>query len=243
MTDKSRAPKAQQMRKLFQDNTFTINVVEIEMPEINVPANMTRPAAADVYRFRTILEYSRERKDSHMIIIKDSVKTKLNGETIGEIMRSIVDEADYADITYLSTTQPQGSGLIKRKITSELDLIRGVKESSTSALLLSAKGRDMLLGETKMANGKLFMLNEADLSNNINNAIESKGITADVLIPSIFETADYSAIIPIISNNESSNMTYENIRGFRGMSPILVIIIVIIVLALLWLVYYYFMRK
>ena len=263
LSESSRTRRTQVTREMFNDPMFTANIVTTDTPKDLHIENIPHKKAEEIYRVRRLLEYSKSQNDKDIIIIKDTSVTKSSPESIAEAIRSILETEDRADITYLSSWLDDCENLTnKRYIANKTSVVaKSTSPNGIQALLISSQGREILLGERTMKNGSLFGISNEPLSKNLTRAIEAGDITADVIIPSIFEydvanrgktwknvqcrTTDIDHIIPSTSTDSGDPTLdptldpYEQLQGYVGISPVVLIFLIFIILFIIWAIYYY----
>lgn len=254
-------------RNMFNDAFFDANVVSIDTPKNIEYDGISKEKAEEYYRFRKVLSYSKEQNQKDIIIIKDTSVTNSQPDAIAEAIRVIVDsdEEDRADITYLSSWLGDCENLKNKRFLSNNTSVIAKTSSANGlqAILVSPKGRDIILGETRMAKGGLFSPKADTLSDALNKSISDGNITADVVIPNLF---DYDIVNgpkkiwktalcrkkkevaqPVTPNVDINNIIpeerdvqdFSEMRQYTGVSPIVIIFILLIIAFIIWGIYYY----
>lgn len=191
MSKDPKSNKAQLVQKMFNDNLFQCRIATMAIPKtLILNKNMPLIKAEEAYRVRKILQYSKDNNEDSIIIIKDSSVSNASPETIADVCRAVVDGADIADVVYLASWQEECDNLKnKRVIANKTTVIaKGSSPHGMQAILVSPKGRDILLGESPMRgiSGDVFNIDDKPVADNLTEAVESNNILADVIVPSLF---------------------------------------------------------
>jgi hypothetical protein len=237
LSAESRAMRAQNIRRVFSNPMFNTRIITVQTPE-DLKSDLSRDDAIESYRFRKILEYSKEHDESDIVIVKDTSKPRATPTDIADAVRAITDNGENrADITYLSSWKEM-SASSGRKLANNAHVVKMSTPNTLHAVVVTPHGRDLLLGATPLVSGEQFDLSSRSLTDSLNDAIGNGHITADIIVPSLFNTSKQPrkrAIIPVDREIAESRAIW--------MSPLAIIFIVLLVLLIVWAIYYYAYRK
>jgi len=90
-SEDAKSVRAQLTRSMFDNPMFSPHIATIEAPKDLVIDGISQPKAEEIYRVRKVLDYSKERDEKDIIIIKDTSVTQSSPESIAELVRAIID--------------------------------------------------------------------------------------------------------------------------------------------------------
>ena len=238
LSAESRAVRAQSIRRMFSNQMFDTRIITVQTPA-DLETSLSREDALDNYRFRKILEYSKERGEGDIVVVKDTSKPKSTPNDVADVVRAVTENTENrADITCLSPWKMVVDNQVGKNLIKSHYVKPCVSENTLYAIVLTPHGRDLLLGDTPLVSGSKFDMQSRSLVDGLNEAIVNKNITADLVTPSLFDVPKRMkrrGIIPTERNVEQSRAVW--------VSPLAIIFIVLIVLLIVWAIYYYAYRK
>lgn len=214
-----------QVQSLFDDKRFHINIANISPPADLQSSNnwSTNSDKLETYRVKWCLHHAQQHHPTNYIIIsKDTSISSVPSDVIADQVSSIIhnksQNSEYKfDLFYLC------------KWLDRCDLYTGVKPiEGTSSLvmqtysprgfqciMLSPRGRDVVLGQAPMTNGKYFSPNEGkSLASHLNDAIMNRNIQAFCIHPNLIDY-DITAAKSQDDYRKLSECQFDNKKNYQ----------------------------
>lgn len=247
------------LSSLFSNPLFSLNVIAISPPSNMTPEkNMSVKDLIESYRIQWCLKDAKNRyPKNHVIVAKDSSISDASPNRIADVVSAATNNGQW-DVCYLSKWMDRCDLYSNKKpINGTMTtLTKTVSPHGLQAIILSPKGREVILGNQPMKNGEMFDLLEAPLSQNLNEKIVSGNLEATATVPNLLtyditfanKSSDYLKTHEcLVSDDESTESTETNNSGEKNLQQtsgsswfwFLLIIIILILLG----GYFYMKRK
>lgn len=170
VTDNVNSQNVSRTSYLFSGNLFEIKVVSINLPDLPEDEECGRYGLKtwideDYYRLSWIMKQASQRyANSHILIIKDTVVTHTNSRAVEDIVSQLLSKE--FDICYLSKWQDRCdlyTDFVKLEDCCSM-LAKTFYPSGLQSVLISPKGREILLANQKMKNGDKFWDNPISIN-------------------------------------------------------------------------------
>lgn len=164
---------------LFSTDLFAVNVVVIAPPNND-------KIDADSYRTHWVLMHAASHyPDSYVLVVKDTSTSVANAQAVKDVVNAAI-QGDGWDVCYLCRWQDDCSKNTDRQAVAGTgaSIVRTFAAQGAHAILLSPKGRDILLGKQTMRNGKLFS-NEGPIAERLATAVAQGNISAICTDPNL----------------------------------------------------------
>ena len=250
LTDDENSDRVKIVQSLFTSNLFVVYVSPITIPGGLTIAGLNQEQAVEAYRYEWVLNNARQRHpDNHVIVIKDTSYSAADAETIADIVAAL-KESDNFDVVFLCDWMDECDKLegFQPIAGKTISLAQSKAPNGTQALLFSPQGRDMLIGQHKMRNGKMFSPVTLPLSDQLHNSSMAGGITTGMLMPNLIEfdiTTDPTATYKVtkcldksksgaMGMNKGIGLLSTDGSGTSSSTWIAVFLIILFIFVLIW---------
>ena len=196
ITQNPRGDATKNVKRLFQNQLFHIHRLSID--DNNLEAKNVNEETRELAHITGCLRHSKENfPNHHFIIIKDTSVSVAGSDKIASAISKCINMGGW-DVFYLCEWQERCDLL--NNFTS-LDDSSGLSAAKTNnakgiqALLISPEGREMLLGDKPLRNGKIIQF-EGNVSNTLASAVEDGAVLAQTTIPNIINYDITQATVP-----------------------------------------------
>lgn len=251
LTDDPECNAVKALNKLFNSDIFLIKTVTQKLPQNQITSKYSEERKIHMeesYRVSWCLKDSlHKHKDDFLIIVKDTSVTHASAKTIDGIVRKIVESGNTSSgkfhLCYLCKWMDRCDIYSDRKEINGRSTILAKTQAphGIQALLVSPHGRDILLGERTMKNGKAIvagLFERENMSPVLTEFILKGYIDATCVVPNLFDfdiskavrNSDYLKTIECLP--PPINKTGEAITASGRMSSFVVLFLLIILIAL-----------
>ena len=167
------------IKSLFLTDLFAVNVVVI------APPNNSK-VDADSYRTRWVLMHAASHyPDSYVLIVKETSTSVANAQAVKDVVKAAIQGNGW-DVCYLCRWQDDCDKNTDRQEVAGTgaNIVRTYAPQGSHAILLSPKGRDILLGKQTMKNGQLFS-SEGPIAERLTTAVAQGNISAICTDPNL----------------------------------------------------------
>lgn len=239
-TGTAQVSRLELLREIFDDPYYKVIIVDFN----------TLPPCSRGYDIetKTTLAALRRIEESYpdlpSIVIADTVVPTASRQKVKKIVRQTLAKVRDFDLLYMSRFDDACQLLAKTEPIEELKyttpaIMKTLAPSGVFAVLYSVHGRQVVLGQTPMANGHNFVVHNS-LSNNLREQIFAGNIQAICTVPNLFEydivlntydNADYLRVNECQVVAEPVQPVPEKNRlGVGGVFGFLLIILVILII-------------
>lgn len=213
-TDDSRTERVMMM---FKNDLFLINEIEIVPPTACPYKLENKDDSFEFYQFVKCLNDSKNKyPNSPVIVVKDSSITVSTPDTITEVILNSLKKDNW-DIFYLSKYMDlcsQYNNYFDVPETS-IKIVHTTSPYGTQALMFTPDMRDIIIGDSKMKDGRRFeVANSANLNLTLNRYIEDGKINAITTTPNLITPDPDSA---------TDNIDYEKSNECRLPDEVVVV--------------------
>lgn len=191
LTDNPESHKVQRTSSLFENDSFQVNVCNIRPPKDTVAQpHMSTADMTEFYRFTWCLNDAQTKwPSSYVIVAQDTCVSSADTDTIADAIRQTMTKKKW-DVLYLCRW------LDKCEDNTDVDrldgytsyIVRTFSPHGLQALMFSPTGRDKVLGDKAMSNGKLFAKKDVHpLDSMLNHHINEGDLTAYALGNNLLE--------------------------------------------------------
>ena len=185
----SSSPESEQtklVKTLVDDDLFKIKIVDISIPDNYAIKGISKKKSDEIYRCIWVLKNSLENKDNHIMILKDTSVSNSSAANTANIVESII-QGDNFDICYLAKWLDKCELYDSKQAISNMTTIltQTFSPNGAQALLISPKGRNIMIGEQAMSDGSFFTYDKS-LSETLKEKISKSNIKATCVVPNLF---------------------------------------------------------
>lgn len=184
LTNQRDSPSVKFLLEVFESPFFKTNIVNIDPPSFK-SFHLSEDDSVKAHRVYWALKHAKKHHPKkYLIIVKDTSTTYAHSGEIVSVSQTLININGW-DIAYLSKWNDRCD------LYKELAKVPGgiVSQShdphGLQCAMISPKGRDILLGRTKMKNGKNFNIDKP-LPEKINEEIIIGNISAICVSPNLF---------------------------------------------------------
>lgn len=245
LTDNPESTKVHRTSTLFSNGIFQVNVSNIRPPKdtISLP-HMSTADVLEFYRFTWCLNDAKSKwPNNYVVIAQDTCVSIADSDTIADAIRQTMTKKKW-DILYLCRWLDRCE---ENTDSERLDgytgyIVRTFSPHGLQALMFSPNGRDKILGQKPMNNGKSFAKKETHpLDSMLNQHIQNGDLTAYAVGNNLLEydltqardRNDYARAtqcqVPFPSSNSTSSDSFS-IWWYVGIALALALVIIIVVL-------------
>ncbi len=182
------SPRTTRVSSLFSNPLFSTNVMIISPPSGLQPnSEMTHEQQVETYRLMWCLKDAKDRySDSPLIVIKDTSVCVASPSRVADIVSAAVNNGQW-HICYLS------KWLDRCDLYSDKQHIKGtttvlaktMSPNGLQAIIFTPIGRDIILGDAAMKNGKSFQPVKKPLGAQLHDAIVNGNLEATCTVPNL----------------------------------------------------------
>jgi hypothetical protein len=238
------ATRTAKLSKLFAEPLFSVNVMAISPPSNLTPEEkMSVKDLVEAYRVKWCLKDAENRYPrNHVIIVKDTSAAEASPKQVADVVSAATNNGVW-DVCYLSKWMDRCDLYTDKKPINQTmtTLVKTMAPNGLQALIVSPKGRDVILGNKPMKNGKMFDMLSGPLAQKLNENIVNGNLDATATVPNLLsfdvnsanKPEDYlkthECLVPADASKKLQELGRRNSSWYW-----LLLIIVIIVLLLIW---------
>ena len=190
-------------------------------------------------KYKSVLRKSKEIDiNACCIVIHDTSITTLSSESMTKIISEIIEEKfDLAYICKWDDYCQLHVKINKKDANREFEIVKTQHPSGVQAIIFSPSGRDIILGEKPMLNGKIISLPD-EISNKLTDEVYNGNIKAITTLPNVF---DYDIALNAMKNDDYLKVNMcsvikliDNVRSSGSKNVLWFLIVVSIVLIVAW---------
>jgi len=241
------------LKRLFPESRYVVRVDQCIPPSSLVSTTAyTAQQQAETICINKILSESRTQYPSaYVLIIKDTSITVSTSEQIYQLLNQATEQAGW-ELFYLTKWLDRCDlyGIPQNVKNKTYTFINTFSPNGFQAIMFSPRGRDVILGEIPMKNGKLFPPVTQPIEIQLNSNIANGNIIAISTVPNAFEydislatnTADFEKanLCSDVSLTGGINQNGGSGTEQTGMSFIWYVIIIIMVILIVVALWYLF---
>jgi hypothetical protein len=230
---------------LSSNNRYNLHIPNIEYNPISVHSidkgstSKKSESHYEAYQIGWCLLDSKEKYPSDStVIIKDTSLLMASEETLDNVLDYYLERQEQYHIGYLCRWEDKCHlHAMKRNISeSEYYVSKTISPYGLQAFVVTPHGRDILIGQTPMKNGKYFKPEEC-LSMSLNRQIQNKNIDAMCVVPNLFtfdlrlarRDEDYLKVNECEPIDSSLYVQSSSINQY-----IVILIIIILLIFIIW---------
>lgn len=183
LTDDHQSTDALLVADMFDDPVFKVHVTEVR-----TPAGMSEPTR-EWHTIRNLLDHSQRNGDGWVVIIKDSSVTNASPPHVAKTI-DVATKLDNADIMYLCKWLDRCDEHTEQEAIADttMRLVRTRSPHGIQALLLSPRGREMLLGTVPLRDGTAFTYKDGEELSDVMNLVAQKDqMRVRATMPNLFD--------------------------------------------------------
>lgn len=182
LTSNADSPRTHHVKSLFDHSLFVVDVVTVDEPhDLVIPPGMNREQSLEHRRMDWCFQDARSRySDNPIIIVKDTTVSNSSPETIAEIITTALGSSGW-DVCYLCKWLDR-CDLYTEKMTipgKTTIIAKTQAPQGTQAILLTPRGRDLLIGAMAGSNKSLSLT--------LQEQILAGKIQATCVVPNLLE--------------------------------------------------------
>lgn len=178
LTADSSSTEAQLVADLFENPPFVATLTTV-----NMPTDVSKHEA-EWHRIRWALTNSRSKGAKYTIVVKDSTVSSSSPADLARLVETVIQTSKF-DVFYLCKWQDRCDLYNDRQSLSDTtsSLVKTQSPHGTQALMFSESGRDIMLGDKPMRNGKFLDYTSGSVSDLLNKAITEGNLVAHTVTP------------------------------------------------------------